>query len=622
MKKNNIYFSLSDISTIVNISRKIDSLTANIQHDREKDNDISFQSNSTNEYENIDTLKKKMLNFVHNKFNLRNSNDYIGPKLTDHKLFIYQNNNDGLIKNNEYDKLFIFGDIHSDIKVFLLTLLSHNIIEFYRGEMCVGVAEKNSRIIDDIKKCGIESIEYYLTQYSIRFKYERSCLILLGDIVDGRRKICHIEKSVHPVFVFEIESNGINELLIHIILCNLRANSAGSRVLLLWGNHDLTLATSPEISTDYCESYDETVNNYVDINTINILEPYRRNILLPFYLIDSGLFVIISDNNNSAEYVLSHGSVNRTFIEEFIRRFENKCDHVKINMFTNEINNVINMAMYEEYNDNNQWNDLLKNFINPFTWSRNMFEKIYETNIDDYINNELRFGMFANTIFIMGHQPTYTLHKAFVINDEEYNTICRNDVSNHCIFPICLTNNRPKFIFADIGMSNSINRYGTHTVPRLKNKLKIKKGVSYEVKNDYTNSTEILMLLRSKTNKLDIYIARAIFNTFWCHRYNFLSRKWEDINTYGMVDKNTSCDIDEIEIIHFAKDIGWLYNCDVNVNETRYFILCGDNILFPEKKEVYNPLRYTNIWASLGPVAIPTEHEYLIKYPLIKNKKK
>ena len=59
MKKNNIYFSLSDISTIVNISRKIDSLTANIQHDREKDNDISFQSNSTNEYENTKSAFRK-----------------------------------------------------------------------------------------------------------------------------------------------------------------------------------------------------------------------------------------------------------------------------------------------------------------------------------------------------------------------------------------------------------------------------------------------------------------------------------------------------------------------------------------------------------------------------------
>lgn len=259
----------------------------------------------------INKLRSSLLLHINKKFvdgELRDERDPERYK----KITTYANSQNCFIDYNKYDNIILMSDIHADFISFFLTLLQNNIIKI--EPEIIGLKE---RLINDIVLSESQNrsklILDILINFNISFSKNNTLLTILGDIVDGRRNYGSFIKNVTNDY-------GINELLIHMFLYNMRIDALNmkSNVICIIGNHDMETIIKPTTAPNYDLFY----NDYVDYKTHICLDKhYRRLILLPFYLFDSTLFNIIIRDGNIIGY-LSHASFS-SFISP-------KLDNVRI----------------------------------------------------------------------------------------------------------------------------------------------------------------------------------------------------------------------------------------------------------------------------------------------------
>lgn len=206
-----------------------------------------------------------------------------------------------IIDKSLYDNVFITSDIHADLIKFDFLLMNAGLITKLSSEETVGLPD-NIRVIRD----------------SV-WTAERTLLVIVGDLVDGRREMQHVKQSVP-------DPKGNIELLLHAYLYNLRiqARAKGSEIRFTIGNHDYHTVIKAS-SVDFPNFY----KNYVhkEARVFFWSRDLRRNCLLPFYECCPYLFLAISD-----EIACIHGGFtvnsNHGFLDAttFLRKAQQNID--------------------------------------------------------------------------------------------------------------------------------------------------------------------------------------------------------------------------------------------------------------------------------------------------------
>lgn len=234
----------------------------------------------------------------------------------------YSKGQSAVINYNSYKYVYVLSDIHADFNSLFITLLQNNIIGLFQNGTKIEEAEK-LRIMTDIitnynvkepntqdprlfpfGKSKVDILKNIMTRYDIKLIKSNTLILILGDVVDGRRTRSN-DPNDSDSHIFEDVTNmyGLNELLIHILFYNMRIDGQqmNSNVIIVLGNH--------EIMTLFDTTNEYVYANYVDLQTHKLFrnQENRRKILVPFYLFDSAFFKIIVRNNKIISYA-SHGS--------------------------------------------------------------------------------------------------------------------------------------------------------------------------------------------------------------------------------------------------------------------------------------------------------------------------
>jgi hypothetical protein len=210
--------------------------------------DMSFE---TSIFEN----RNKILQLIDSKLKIKRDGRATSNITESVLLDKYVEHQSAEIEYNKYEHIIAISDIHADLISFFLILIKQKIIKLQNasGELDL---EKLANTIISAPSLRRNDILYdVLINYNIIFGYTDTLFVILGDIIDGRRDILSTS-----IYVKNVENNfGINELMIHIILYNMRVSALkmNSNVVIIMGNHDLLLRSMPE--------YDK----YVDLFTKN-----------------------------------------------------------------------------------------------------------------------------------------------------------------------------------------------------------------------------------------------------------------------------------------------------------------------------------------------------------------
>jgi hypothetical protein len=185
----------------------------------------------------------------------------------------------------DYDTVYVTSDIHADFLKFVQILTKNKLIDF-KGDIYKTNQVEFSKIITDVKWTG----------------GQKTLLLILGDIVDGKRR-----RSDDPEGSFEVnDPEGSFELLIHVLIHNIRisARSQQSDVLFTLGNHDFDGILIN--NTSFCEAYvhDSAVKFFGSFEN-------RRNALLPFYKNSPYFFITLENTKNKTEFVFVHASIHK-----------------------------------------------------------------------------------------------------------------------------------------------------------------------------------------------------------------------------------------------------------------------------------------------------------------------
>ena len=210
------------------------------------------------------------------------------PELKKGRLHIKNGGMSHRIKAGAFKKVYVTSDIHSDFRKFVELLVNAGIITI-PGDI--------NLYTDDIYNIDI------LTETTWNMK--NVCLIVLGDILDGKRGQG-----------FEVDDKkGWFELFIHLFLYNMRIKAIdnSSFILFTFGNHDFHSL----IRLD-----DHMLKSYVTISTKMFFNTFggswienRKNVLLPFYEVIPLFYVVINDGTRTemlgihGGFHLSDGSV-------------------------------------------------------------------------------------------------------------------------------------------------------------------------------------------------------------------------------------------------------------------------------------------------------------------------
>ena len=178
----------------------------------------------------------------------------------------------------KYKTIYATSDLHADYRNFLSYLEKLNIISLPHG----GDPHNDEQIYDPMFILNTSWVP------------ENSLLVILGDLVDGKRA-----SSV-------IDPEGSFELLIHMFIYNLRlkAFEKGSEILFLIGNHDIN--TVLNTSNDFM--YDGYVTD--DAKRFFTTKEIRANCLEKFYLLSPYLYLSI-DNKSVSEICMVHGGFHQ-----------------------------------------------------------------------------------------------------------------------------------------------------------------------------------------------------------------------------------------------------------------------------------------------------------------------
>jgi hypothetical protein len=188
------------------------------------------------------------------------------------------------INAHDYDRAFFTSDIHSDLRKFVQMLKNNRLI----GTPVLAYEEDiyDPALIADSEWTG----------------GPRTILVIIGDLVDGRRifdKEGTVSNSVH-------DKRGSFEFLLFALLYNLRrkANRAGSEVLFTIGNHEYdSILRVKRRPSDYYKDYvtDEAKHFFNDDNTI------RSEALLPF--LKTSPYYLLSFVTPKIEVICVHGGL-------------------------------------------------------------------------------------------------------------------------------------------------------------------------------------------------------------------------------------------------------------------------------------------------------------------------
>lgn len=170
------------------------------------------------------------------------------------------------IDHTQYDHVFITSDIHADLGIFDQLLLNAKIIE----------------MVDRPDVAHLSPLVRLICQR--RWVAARTLVIIVGDIVDGRRNNNKFEVP---------DTKGNIELLLHAYLYTLRilADEHGSELRFTVGNHDYHSVI--EENTLYPAFYDMHVHRSAQRFFVN--RAGRRRCLLPFYNCCAYLMLSISN---------------------------------------------------------------------------------------------------------------------------------------------------------------------------------------------------------------------------------------------------------------------------------------------------------------------------------------
>jgi hypothetical protein len=379
----------------------------------------------------------------------------------------FYSNNNGLTLTpiNNYKKVIVMSDIHADLLVFVSTLIKSNIMRFIDDHG--NVVPFN---IDDINENyrTYNVLEEYLQDYSFEFNHRDTILYILGDIVDGSRQCLQKEKIV----TCNVQNiTGLNEILIHLILWNLRLSAIKNRsyVKIIIGNHDLDLLTIPNLAKGYL---DQNTKNFYENDIVNgnddDIFALRRKVLSPFYLIDACVFdVIVNFENRNIISVLSHGSFSAEDIfnidkqDNWIDVLIYKKTEIKDFIFDSYLSNNLERISVSSYLGKNsvpKENTKKFNNIDPMTliadicWSRLFFSNIYTRNNIEYISE--------SCTFIMGHCVTHGINFDNSIGyDDCSSKNKRNTELKECVVAKLNKNYYPKVIFVDNAVSYALMNF-------------------------------------------------------------------------------------------------------------------------------------------------------------------
>jgi len=199
-----------------------------------------------------------------------------------------------IIDKTKYDKVYITSDIHCDLAKLNNMLTNAKLTTIVNKPLMPG--------INAAKAAPVKVID------EIEWIPERTLLIIVGDIVDGRRSHGHAPNlKIHSEIP---DPKGNIELLLHAYLYNLRikAQLKNSEIRFTVGNHDYHNVIKEE-ENDWPEFY----THYVHATSQAFFgsRANRRSCLLPFYNCCPYIFLTVDD-----EIACIHGGLKSYQVED------------------------------------------------------------------------------------------------------------------------------------------------------------------------------------------------------------------------------------------------------------------------------------------------------------------
>jgi hypothetical protein len=220
-----------------------------------------------------------------------------------------------IIKCSDYNTVYVTSDIHSDLRKFVQMLLLNNLLGFSSGEPL----DPYSRGIYNFE--WLERVQW--------MGGENTILVIVGDLVDGRREYTLKEKVTNkngtkevlvPIANTPDDTMGIFELYLFILIHNLRlsANAQRSEMRFTIGNHELMSVITPTIY-----AFDSYVSDWTRLffgdsnppqtngggNAVKSMNR-RAEILLPFFH-TSPYYMLRFANGETQEIVCVHGGLHK-----------------------------------------------------------------------------------------------------------------------------------------------------------------------------------------------------------------------------------------------------------------------------------------------------------------------
>ena len=328
----------------------------------------------------------------------------------------------------KYTRVFFTSDIHSDLRKFVQMLKNNELIDTELDPYTDDIY--NPELIADSKWTG----------------GSRTLLVIIGDLVDGRRSS---ETPTGELVYNEVEDpKGSFELLLFCLIYNLRvkANEVGSEVLFNIGNHEhMTVITLPPDSTR-----GTVYEKYVAVSAQKFFGTkfVRQNALLPF-LYTSPYYILGFYNGGRPEMASVHGGLH-SYIEkkpidntEALVAFQQLID--KGTSFLEDIPPILNDSRAKEGGP---------------IWSRAYNEVDPEG--AGFCNN---LGSTTFPFIVVGHCPTDSNKrtKHLITNNKKTYAGCDIediDIPNPvgCIVTDCDHGSGPRLAFVDAAMSKAFRK--------------------------------------------------------------------------------------------------------------------------------------------------------------------
>jgi hypothetical protein len=358
-------------------------------------------------------------------------------KINDFHNFLKTNNElDEKIDSTKYKNIFAMSDIHADLHKFKQNLADNGIIN-----------SQNELMLLD----SLVNIEWIAP--------DNSLLVIIGDIIDGRRYEEKEKEKIKTIFWFNVNDEiGNIEVLLHIYIHNLRikAKEKNSEVLFTFGNHDIGSLIG---------LYDVYVTKYAKDFFSGEIE-IRKTTLLPFYKNSPYIFLDIFKSEHIIRFLHAGlpygGEVADEKLQSLVLDKKDLPGEKQI-----EVNG--HSKTYKFFN-------IQKELISNFDWGFDLLTK-YMLKYSD-TDSEETVNIFTNKTYydpkslcvskkllklpylmIIGHCITHNVvkeaefHKIFVGNKDTYSHCSAHGcVALGCIEKIG-SEIKPKLIYVDTGSS-------------------------------------------------------------------------------------------------------------------------------------------------------------------------